>query len=135
MTKPAAPIPAVTRGPRDPRPGRPPFWVVAVLLLGVIASWIPLAVAARARVARSDEPRIALVQDMADQPKLRPQSASDTFADGRAMRPRPDGVVARGHLEEDDYYYRGFTRKPGSDGKEQVTFFEGFPEQVKVTPE
>src|SRR4051812_9608605 len=41
------------------------------------------------------------------QPKLRPQSASEFFADGRADRMPPEHTVARGMLEDDDHLYRG----------------------------
>jgi mono/diheme cytochrome c family protein len=37
-------------------------------------------------------------QDMHDQPKGEPMEASAFFADGRVLRPRVDGVVARGEL-------------------------------------
>jgi mono/diheme cytochrome c family protein len=35
-------------------------------------------------------------------------------------------------LEDDDHYNRGFTRTVGANGKSTVTFFDDFPEQVKV---
>src|SRR5581483_8786098 len=41
------------------------------------------------------------------QPKLRPQSASQFFADGRADRPPPEHTVMRGMLREDDALYAG----------------------------
>lgn len=41
------------------------------------------------------------------QPKLRPQSESAFFADGRADRVPPANTVARGMLREDDHLYRG----------------------------
>ena len=41
------------------------------------------------------------------QPKYRPQAQSAFFADGRADRPLPDNVVARGELRADDHLYRG----------------------------
>jgi len=41
------------------------------------------------------------------QPKLRPQSESRFFADGRADRLPPEHTVARGRLGEDDHFYRG----------------------------
>ena len=44
---------------------------------------------------------------MEHQPKLRPQSASVFFADGRADRVPPAHTVARGMLREDDHLYRG----------------------------
>jgi len=44
---------------------------------------------------------------MKRQPKYKPQAASPFFADGRADRPLPDHVVARGDLRDDDHLYRG----------------------------
>jgi hypothetical protein len=46
---------------------------------------------------------MALRQDMADQPKNRPQSPSDFFADGRSERPLIENTVARGGLEDEVY--------------------------------
>ena len=44
---------------------------------------------------------------MRQQPKFRPQSSSEFFADGRADRVPPEHTVMRGMLEEDDQLYRG----------------------------
>lgn len=53
-----------------------------------------------------------LRQDMADQPKNRPLSPSEFFADGRSERPLIDGTVARGSIANDVYNvpkdYAGF---------------------------
>ncbi len=95
-------LPPVTYAPRPPRLRRPPFWMVAVGLVSVVASWVPLVLFARARVVPSDEPRVQFVQDMGTQPKFREQQSNDLFADGRADRLPVPGTVARGHLEEDD---------------------------------
>ncbi len=46
-------------------------------------------------------------QDMHDQPKYTPYSASDFFADGRSARPLVAGTVARGHLRADALLYEG----------------------------
>jgi len=43
-----------------------------------------------------------LRQDMANQPKNRPLSASDFFADGRSERPLIENTVARGSLANDE---------------------------------
>ena len=55
---------------------------------------------------------MALRQDMADQPKNRPLSSSDFFADGRSARPLVEGTVARGAIDNDVYNvpkeYAGF---------------------------
>lgn len=44
---------------------------------------------------------------MGRQPRFRPQSASDFFADGRADRTPVEHTVMRGMLREDDHLYRG----------------------------
>ncbi len=46
-------------------------------------------------------------QDMHDTPRYEALEASDFFADGRAMRPIPEGTVARGNLRADDVFYTG----------------------------
>jgi mono/diheme cytochrome c family protein len=55
---------------------------------------------------------MALRQDMADQPKNRPLSASEFFDDGRSARPLIENTVPRGSLENDVYNvskeYAGF---------------------------
>lgn len=128
------PLPKWTQAPAGPRQGRRPRWMVRAALLGLAVAALPLALAARARVSTSSDPRIQLVQDMANQPKYGPQSpvTTEVFADGRAMRPRIDGTVARGQAATDDHYFRGY-KTDASSG--DMAFFDGFPERVKVTPE
>jgi hypothetical protein len=46
---------------------------------------------------------MALRQDMADQPKNRPLSPSEFFADGRSGRPLLENTVAHGAIENDVY--------------------------------
>ena len=60
----------------------------------------------------------AIRQDMANQPKNRPESPSDFFADGRSVRPLIENTVARGSIENDVY------NVPKD--------FAGFPPAVKV---
>jgi mono/diheme cytochrome c family protein len=56
-------------------------------------------------------------QDMHDQPKYKANGESKFFADHRNNRQLVPGTVARGHLDEDDHYYRGRV-----DGKLADTF-------------
>ena len=56
------------------------------------------------------------------QPKPRPQGASNFFADGRADRPLPAGVVSRDPLRNDDALYAG----KAADG----AWLRGFPVAV-----
>jgi mono/diheme cytochrome c family protein len=46
-------------------------------------------------------------QDMHDQPKYEPYERSDFFDDGRAVRPQPEGTVARGQLREEAALFTG----------------------------
>lgn len=46
-------------------------------------------------------------QDMANQPKYRPQRPSPFFDDGRADRPRVPNTVARGEVTPDDSFHTG----------------------------
>lgn len=125
--------PPYTTAPRPPKIGRPPFWMIAIALVGLVGSWLPLVLFARAKAANSTEPRVQLVQDMGIQPKYREQQSNDLFADGRADRPVIEGTVARGELHEDSGYYLGYTM--GTDektGKPAAKFLEEFPKQVTV---
>jgi mono/diheme cytochrome c family protein len=56
-------------------------------------------------------------QDMHDTPRYEALEESDFFADKRAMRPIPEGTVARGNLRDDDVYYTG---KDGNEPLQQL---------------
>ncbi len=117
-----------------PRLGRPPFWMVALALIFTVATWLPLAIIARARVSTMTEPRIQIMQDMGIQPKFREQMTNSLFADDRAMRPKVPGTVARGSLEEDNNYYRGFVRRNDGKGKWTVVFADSLPAKMSDSP-
>ena len=68
---------------------------------------LPLAFIVRARAVRGGDTRIAIIQDMDNQPMSKPQARSPIFADERAMRPVIPGTVARGELRDDERFYRG----------------------------
>jgi mono/diheme cytochrome c family protein len=76
-------------------------------IVAVAVALVPPLLVARARVVKSRQPRIHLVPDMDNQPKVRTQQYNPLFADRRAMRRPPAGTVARGDLQEDDHLYRG----------------------------
>lgn len=61
---------------------------------------------------------------MEHQPKFRPQSQSQFFADGRADRVPPPRTVARGMLRTDEHRFAG---KAGGD-----QFAKGFPTDISV---
>ncbi len=64
-------------------------------------------------------------QDLFNQPKQKPLSASDFFEDGRAARPAVRGTIPRGHLNLDTHLYEG-----RAGGKLATTF--PFPITVEV---
>ena len=131
MSQQTAPLPTPTRRPRLPRP---PFWLVAAAVLVVVASCIPLAIIITARYSTSSQPRIALIQDMAKQPKFREQMPSSVFADGRADRPQIRSTVPRGQLDADDHYYRGYTIPTNPPTTQpQLSFFDKLPTQIQLT--
>ena len=62
-----------------------------------------------------NKPPIHINPNMDNQPKYLPQAESDYFANGSTNQPWVEGTVARGHLNEDDVYFRGMdpvTGKP-----------------------
>lgn len=76
------------------------------------------------RGSKSLRPPLEIFDDMDRQPKVKAQSASRFFADGRADRPIPANTVARGHLDADDALFRG----RNADG----TWVPGFPDSLTV---
>jgi mono/diheme cytochrome c family protein len=84
-----------------------PKWVVPTVVVLVCLSFIPLALVFLARATNSPDPRISIIPDMDNQARYKPQMEAPLFADDRAMRTPPTGTVARGQLNEDDYYFRG----------------------------
>jgi len=78
-----------------------PRWLIAIVIVLVALSWIPIALALRARTTKTTEPRIHFVQDMDNQPKVKTQSRLMLFADQRGMRPPVAGTVARGSVIDD----------------------------------
>ena len=75
-----------------------PRWLTAIVVILVALSWIPVALALRARVVKKTEPRIHIIPDMDNQPKVKAPSRFMLFADRRGMRPPVAGTVARGSL-------------------------------------
>ena len=77
-----------------------PRWLTFSVIILVVLSWIPLALALRARVVKSPNPRIHIIQDMDNQPKVKTQSRLPLFADRRGMRPPVPGTVSRGSITD-----------------------------------
>lgn len=97
--------------------GEIPAWMKRFAVIGCFVALIPPLLAVRARVTKSDSPRIHLVPDMDNQKKFKAQAANPLFADGRAMRPQVDGTVARGQLVANTHLTTGFV-----DGTYATTF-------------
>jgi len=84
------------------------------------------------RGRRSTLPPVEVFPDMNRQAKYKPQAESRFFADGRADRPLPIGIVPRGRtvapdpsfLRDDDVFYRG--KDPTG------AFARGFPPQLVI---
>jgi mono/diheme cytochrome c family protein len=75
-----------------------PRWLISLVAILVALSWIPVALALRARTVKKTEPRYHIIPDMDNQPKVKAQSRFALFADRRGMRPPVEGTVARGSL-------------------------------------
>jgi len=71
-----------------------PRWVKMAVIASVVLSWVPLALVAKARYSTSSKPRLHVVFDMDNQPKLKAQQANPLFADSREARPPVAGTVA-----------------------------------------
>ena len=76
------------------------------------------------RGSNATKPPLEVFPDMDHQAKYKPQAASPFFADGRADRPLPAGVVARGNLRADDHLYEG----KAANG----SFAAGFPASITI---
>jgi mono/diheme cytochrome c family protein len=111
----------------------PPTWLIAIVTMAVLVSWLPLMVIARARVTTSDKPRLHLFQDMDNQPRYNTQAASPLFADGRTMRPRPVGSVPFGQANLDEVRYAGHSTTTDLRGEPATTYNAGYPDAVDIT--
>lgn len=120
----------VSSDPVDRRPRRlssgkipsPIGWAVAIATLLLL---IPPGLIAKARLSKSASPPFRWDSGMAFQPKFKPQTVSNLFADRREQRLPVAGAVARGERQIDDQLYRGKLK----DG----TYAKGFP--LTVTPQ
>jgi len=107
--------------------------MISLLLIGIVASWVPLAIIARERATPQSKPRIQIIQDMGSQVKYGAQAPSPVFADGRSARASVPGTVARGFLRNDDHYERGYVRVHDAEtGKWTIEYFAGFPTDVAI---
>jgi mono/diheme cytochrome c family protein len=123
------PLPTPWRLARELRLRRPPWWMVLVLVVVVVATWVPLALIARARGTTSRLPRVHFFLDMDQQAKYGTQSANPLFADGRAMRQPVVGTIARGSRAEEPSFRTGYTKEESSGA---IQFLAGIPSQLVV---
>lgn len=121
-----------------------PTWLIYVVIVSVVASWLPLSLIALWRVQPSEQQRIHIFHDMGIQPRYQAQGATALFPDGRAMRQPVGGTVARGELRLDDHYYRGYRTNDdmepvNADGEavdpaeQQPAYFDNLPEQIELS--
>ena len=91
-------------------------------VLGTLALTSVVALAGCARGCTSSRPPIHINPSMDDQPKVRPQAASDFFFNGASMREPVPGTVPIGGLKEDVAFFTG----KGADGQ----FVAAIPQPV-----
>lgn len=116
----------------------PPTPLVLALVIGGVVGLIPLGVIAKAKSSNNKKsPRIHLWMDMDHQAKIKAQSESTVFADGRGNRLPVAGTVAQGGVKLDDHLYLGFavnedltpvTKKAGD--VETNIWYDGLPAAV-----
>lgn len=94
-----------------------PRWIGLAFAVLASLALLPLACAYKARYTLRPKPRLHLVLDMDNQPRFEAQQANPLFADGRAMRPWPEGTIPRGGLADDD---RVFLGRDGRDWVESI---------------
>lgn len=119
----------------------PPVWVVCLVVIAVIASWVPLVLIARSRAIKSERSPVHMFLDMDFQPRLGPQDfqshdLSVRFNDGRAMRPVVPGAVrydqpTHGAELDDDHFFRGYQTDGNLKPITDEALVEGNPVQVK----
>lgn len=106
---------------------RAPRWMGSAALILVTVAILPPMLVAYAHVSKSSEPRIHPIQDMDNQGKYKAQHASPIFEDGRAMRPKVEGAIARGdaHLLGADADFHT--------GRVDGEWVAGIPDQVTIS--
>jgi mono/diheme cytochrome c family protein len=87
-----------------------PLWIRWTVIVITCLATIPLALIFRARTSYNDKPRIHIIQNMDNQPKFVSQEANALFLDGRVMRPRVEGTIARGAMVEDMHNHMGVNK-------------------------
>jgi mono/diheme cytochrome c family protein len=107
-------------------PDRLPKGIIYGVVILLVASAVPFALAAKARHATAGETRIHAIADMDSQPKYKAQRENPVFADDRAARLPDPETVAVGELKEDRHFY---------EGKMNGGWARTFPPQVRLEAE
>ncbi len=123
------PLPTPGRLAHELHLTRPPWWMILLLAIVVVGTWVPLVLIYRARSTTSRQPRVHFFMDMDKQAKFGTQSAHPWFEDGRAMRTPIEGTIARGHLRHDAHFFDGFSKDATSGA---IQFMTTMPSQVMV---
>jgi mono/diheme cytochrome c family protein len=112
---------------------RIPVWLLYLIVVAIVGSWLPLALAVRARFVNSEKPAINLIQDMDIQPRYEAQADNPVFANNMSMRPVIPGTVKRGGLDDDDFFNRGYSLVSANPGATpEVRWYDGIPPQVTM---
>ncbi len=85
------------------------LWAVAYCIVPLIAIVAGTLLLSSCGIGPQRAPAFRVFTDMENQEKYKPQSSSPLFSDGRSNRRPPAGVVARGHLKDNDILNTGFT--------------------------
>ena len=107
-------------------PSKLPQWIVISGLVVFSLGLLPPLFIAKARLSKSSQPRIHLVQDMDNQPRFKAQQAAPAFADGRAARGDAANTIARGDWPRDAHF---------DTGKIDDAWATALPPQIDVTNE
>jgi mono/diheme cytochrome c family protein len=97
------------------------LWTLAYCLIPIAAVVAAVVLLSGCSAGPQRSPSFRLFTDMEHQQKYQPQSESPLFADHRSNRQPPAGVVARGHLRDDDVLNTGFTPAGLYTGKNPLT--------------
>jgi mono/diheme cytochrome c family protein len=102
-----------------------PIWIKwGALVMSCVALMIlSFVFRARSEGVYNDKPRIHFIQNMDNQPKYVSQEANALFTDGRGMRPKVSGSIARGEMIGDTHFFMGVVDE---------AWAVEFPSQVKV---
>ncbi|MFK7960452.1 MAG: cytochrome c [Phycisphaerales bacterium] len=95
----------------------PPKIFIYFAIVATTVALVPPAVIWWMREHNSDKTRIHIFQDMDNQSRFKTQQVNELFGDGRADRRPVEGSVARGLLQTDEHYWRGW-----ADGDWATTF-------------